>query len=63
MCVVHNAFCQDSCLADEGNTDTGSETAVRDVVNSFNILDHEVFHLVGGNDDLSVSGKALDDGG
>ena len=63
MCIVNDAFRQDSRLANERNTNPGTETSVGDVINPFNILNHQVFHLIGGNDGLHVSDKAFDDGG
>ena len=63
MCIVNDAFRQDSRLANERNTNPGTETSVGDVINSFNILNDQMFHLVGGNDGLRGSDKAFNDGG
>ena len=48
MCVPHNTFCQDGFLADQGNSDSGLENAIRDVVDTVQGLDDEVLELVGG---------------
>ena len=63
MHIVNDAFSQDSCFANERNANTGTETSVRDVINPFNILNHQAFHLIGGNDNLRASDKAFDIGG
>ena len=63
MRIVNDAFSQDSRFANEWNANTGMETSVRDVINPFNILNHQVFHLIGGNDNLCASDKAFDNGG
>ena len=42
---------------------SGTETSVGDVINPFNILNHQVLHLIGGNDDLRASDEAFDNGG
>ena len=63
MCIVNDAFRQDGCLANEWNTNPGTETSVGDVINTFNILHHQMFHLIGGNDGLRGSDKAFNDGG
>ena len=46
MCIVNDAFRQDGCLANEWNTNPGTETSVGDVINTFNILHHQMFHLM-----------------
>ena len=63
MCIVNDAFRQDSRLGNEWNTNPGTETSVGDVIDPFNILNHQVFHLVGGNYGLCWSDEAFDDGG
>ena len=61
--VLHNALSQDSFLAGQGHSNSGSETAIRDVINTFQRLDDEVLEFVGGDDSLHFSGKTLDDKG
>ena len=63
VCIVDNTLCQDGRLADEWDTNTRAETTVGHVINSFNLLDYKVFHLVRVNDDLCASDKTLDDRG
>ena len=63
MYIVNNAFRQDSRLANEWNTNPGTETSGGDVINTFNILNHQMFHLIGGNDGFRGSDKAFNDGG
>ncbi len=50
--IVQDALGQDGLLANEGNPDSGTETAVRHIIYSVHKLDNEVFHLVVGNDEL-----------
>ena len=62
VCIVNDAFRQDSRLANERHTNPGAEASVGDVINSFDILNHQMFHLIGGNDGLRGSDKAFNDG-
>ena len=63
MWIFKDAFCQDSRLTNEQDNNTGTETSVGELINPFNILNHQVFHLIGGNDDLPASDKTFDNGG
>ena len=63
VCILHNTLSQDGFLADQGHFDTGSKTAIRDLVNTIQGLDDEVLELVGGNGGLHCSGETLDDKG
>ena len=50
--IVQDTLGQDGLFADEGNPDSGTETAVRHIIHSVHKLDNEVFHLVVGNDEF-----------
>ena len=63
MCVPHNTFGQDGFLADQRDSDSGSETAIGDMINTIQGLDDEVLEFVGGYDGLCCSGETLDDKG
>ena len=45
--VPHNTFGQDGFLADQRDSDSGPDTAIRDVIHSVQRLDDEVLELVG----------------
>ena len=60
-CASYNSLGQDGFLADQRDSDSGSETGIRDVINTIQGLDDEVLEFVGGNDSLRCSGKTLDD--
>jgi len=49
--VVEDAFREDGLLADERNSNSGTEAAIGHIVHSIHQLDDEVFHLVVGYDE------------
>ena len=61
MCVPNKTFGQDGFLTDQRDSDSGPETAIRDVIHSIQRLNDEVFELVGGNDCFRCTGKTLND--
>ena len=63
MCVMHNTFGQDGFLADQRDSDSGLETAIRDMIHSIQRLDDKVFELVGGDDGFRCIGKTLNNEG
>ena len=63
VCVPYNTLGQDGFLADQKDSDSGSETVIGDVINTIQGLDDKVLDFVGGDDDLHCSGKTLDDKG
>ena len=63
MCVPHNTFGQDGFLADQRDSDSGSETAIRDVIHSIQRLDDELFELIGGDDGFRCIGETLNNEG
>ena len=63
MWVPHNTFGPDGFLADQRDSDSGSETAIRDVIHSIQRLDDEVFELVGGDDSFRCTGETLNNVG
>ena len=60
MCVPHNTLGQDGFLADQRDSYSGTETAIRDMIHSIQGLNDEVFKFVGGDDCLRCVGKTLD---
>ena len=63
MCVPHNTFGQDGFLADQRDSNLGWETAIRDLIHSIQMLDDEVFELVGGDDGFRCIRKTLNNEG
>ena len=63
VCVQYNTLGQDGFLADQRHSNSGSETAIRDVIYTIPGLDDKVLEFVGGDDGLRCSGKTLDDEG
>ena len=63
MCVLHNATGQDGFLADQGNTDTGSKTSIRDIMNSVLELNCKMFEFVSGKKYVSRRFEAADNDG
>ena len=63
VCVQYNTLGQDGFLADQRHSNSGLETAIRDVIDTIPGLDDKVLEFVGGDDGLRCSGKTLDDKG
>ena len=67
VCIPYSTLGQDGFLADQRDSDSGSETAIRDKIHSIQMLNVEVFELVGGDDGFLCIGKTLntegEDGG
>ena len=63
MSIIQDAFSQDGLLANEGNSDPGTEAVILHVVKSIYDLDDEVFHLIVGYKELRFRGKTPEDRG
>ena len=60
---LYNTLGRDGFLADQRDSDSRSETAIGDVINTIQELDDEVLEFVSGNDGLRCSNETLDDKG
>ena len=63
MCVLHNASSENGFFANQRDSNSRTETTIRDVVHTSQRLNNQVLELVVGYNDLCRIGNTGEDGG